>query len=462
MTRGTRTMRPRPERGNDDCDSKYERFRRRLLLPPLASSSTPGDLGLNLGVDDLVGVGTSALEVASSNRRSYHRARMRLGPMLELIARSFRRGEEDDDGAAGGGITPRSSAKTTAVSSPPSSIADVGCDHGMLALSLACMSLAASTRRRRRRRPRAAAADDDDGDDAIGGGPSLFYARVVGTDLSPIALGNGALVSRGKVEGAMASTRARRRRADAATAVGGAATVRSVPHGDVEGDVDGDVDCDGRPSSPSLPVEFRVGRGLDPLCPGEADAVVLAGMGAQTMLEICLGPPASPPDATTPPPPPLPVDRVRTVRIFLQPTNSRPQHMVMLYERMQGSGDWSLEGETIACSGGRWYVNSLFERRRRRDDDGDDYLGVGGSSSSSSSSGGGGSFRFPGHFLVRDASADGSGAYDSYVRHHLRWLREDCERPKYSLDDEDRRWLEYMSSAEENDKWKCLASWFGG
>ena len=31
-------------------------------------------------------------------------------------------------------------------------------------------------------------------------------------------------------------------RFDAATAVGGAATVRAVPHGDGEGDVDGDVD----------------------------------------------------------------------------------------------------------------------------------------------------------------------------------------------------------------------------
>jgi len=225
---------------------------------------------------------------------------------------------------------------------------------------------------------------------------------------------------------------------------------------------DGDGDGDGRPLPPSLPVEFCFRRGLDPLCPGEADAVVLAGMGAQTMLEILLGPPSSTPDAVTPPLP-LPVDRVRTARVFLQPTNSRPQHMVMLYERMQGSGDWSLEGETIACSGGRWYVNSLFERRRRRDGDGDgdDDLG-GGESSSSSPPGGGDSFRFPGHFLVRVASADGGGAYDSYVRHHLRWLREDWERPKYLLDDEDRRWLEYMSSAEENDKWKGLASWFGG
>ena len=51
-------------------------------------------------------------------------------------------------------------------------------------------------------------------------------------------------------------------------------------------------------------------------------------------------------------------------------------------------------------------------------------------------------------------------AYDSYVKHHLCWLKEDFERPKCVLEDEDKRWLEYIQSAEENVKWKVLATWY--
>ena len=58
-----------------------------------------------------------------------------------------------------------------------------------------------------------------------------------------------------------------------------------------------------------------------------------------------------------------PVDRVRTSRVYLQPANSRPRHMIAMYERMQGSRSWTLGDETIARSGGRWYINSLFEWR---------------------------------------------------------------------------------------------------
>jgi hypothetical protein len=211
-------------------------------------------------------------------------------------------------------------------------------------------------------------------------------------------------------------------------------------------------------STSLLPVGFRVGRGLDPLDPGEADAIVIAGMGAQTMLEILFGNATTTTittntntnkecaideyvDAVAIPASPVPVDRVMTSRVYLQPTNSRPQHMMMLYERMQDSRVWSLEGETIAHSGGRWYINSCFERRRGDDD----------------------SFRYPGHFLVRDDSyrRDG-GAYDAYVRHHLRWLGGDYERPRYRLEEEDGRWLGYIDNAKENDKWRGLASWFRG
>ena len=67
------------------------------------------------------------------------------------------------------------------------------------------------------------------------------------------------------------------------------------------------------------------------------------------------------------------------------------------------------------------------------------------------------SFHFPGHCLVNDSDYH---AYDAYVKHHLQWLKEVYERSKGVLEKEDGRWLEYILSTEENDRWKSLASWF--
>jgi tRNA A22 N-methylase len=190
-----------------------------------------------------------------------------------------------------------------------------------------------------------------------------------------------------------------------------------------------------------LPIEFRVGCGLEPLQPGEADAIVLAGMGHLTMLEVLFGKQVDDGDQhqhNLDADNIRPVDRIHAKRIFLQPTNCRPQHMIELYDRMHGSGDWDLNGETIACVGGRYYINSYFERKQSGDP----------------------TSRFPGHFMSGD-TLDQSRVYDSYVKHHLQWLKEDYERPKYMLEEEDRRWLEYISEAQENkDRWKNLVSWY--
>ena len=114
---------------------------------------------------------------------------------------------------------------------------------------------------------------------------------------------------------------------------------------------------------------------------------------------------------------------------------------MILYEKLQQSSEWVLRDETISYLGGRWYINTYFERCNREVADKN-------------------LFRFPGHFLVNDTEEE-RDAYDSYVKHHLRWLKEDFERPKCVLEDEDKRWLEYIQSAEENAQWKDLASWHG-
>ena len=357
--------------------NRYERFRqcltslsRETLDAPSSFDHDPPNSTYLVDV-----VGKHAMEVVSSNRRSFNRTWKRMKPLLELTVFAC------DGKSDGNNVVPNKSG------SKISSIADVGCDHGILSLSLACIAWAACQR-------------DANKETILCDGMNRnieTFSRVTGTDVSPMALENGGLVSLKKMMDTM------------------------IPIYD-----------SGEP--PSLPIEFRVGSGLEPLAAGEADAIVLAGMGVHTQLDILFGNDEGMISSDHP----VPVDRVQAQQIFLQPTNSRPQHMIILYDRLQKSGEWVLRDESIAFVGGRWYVNSFFDRRR-----GDQHeLGD--------------SFRSPGHFLVHSDN----GSYDSYVEHHLRWLKEDYERPRGLLEDEDRRWLEYILSSEEHGKWKSHASWY--
>ena len=374
--------------------NRYERFRRLLLSMTTDEASTlphpnaqDSSGFLHEETPNLIDVGKHAFEVISSNRRSFNRSWNRLKPLLELILQSCRDVEVDDNDE-----TCLQKANTI------SSIVDVGCDHGLLALSLACMSWVVSQQQLRH---------NTDGCDAIIKPDDFVFARVIGTDLSSLAMENGGMVSYQKLIDAMITQQ-----------------------------------------QLSLPIEFRVGCGLEPLQPGEADAIVLAGMGHQTMLEVLFGQQVDDGDQqqhNLDTDDIRPVDRIHAKRIFLQPTNSRPQHMIELYDRVHESGDWDLKGETIACVGGRYYINAYFERKRNTN-----HILLGDTP-----------FRFPGQFLGR-GNLDQSRVYDSYVKHHIQWLKEDYERPKYMLEEEDRRWLEYISEAEENrDRWKSLVSWYG-
>ncbi|KAL7524919.1 hypothetical protein ACHAXR_000778 [Thalassiosira sp. AJA248-18] len=277
-----------------------------------------------------------------------------------------------------------------------SSIADIGCDHGILSLSLACMAWVVSQQENTNKE------NQPDGNRTF-----HFFSHVIGADLSRTALENGGLVSLEKMKDAMIPR------------------IRS----------DDNYDATVSTSESSLPIEFRVGFGLEPLQTGEADAIVLAGMGVHTMLEILLRTSSGDMPETAP------VECVQTQQVFLQPTNSRPQHMIILYDKIQASG-WVLRDERIAFVGGRWYICAFFERcsensRLEAED----------------------SCHFPGHFLAQKV-ADDDDAYDTYVQHHLHWLKQDYDQPKCLLADEDRRWLNYIVSSDENWRWKSLASWF--
>lgn len=283
------------------------------------------------------------------------------------------------------------------------SVADVGCDHGIVSLSLACMALASEKGGKIWKWApdgRFGNDDDDEGDDDVRRG-GVKFSRVVGSDVSAQALENGALVSLEKVRAALPEEY--RNRAE-----------------------DGDHILSGSPLR--LPVDFRVGDGLQGLRPGDADGIILAGMGAKLMSDILFGPDndkttreetlSSPSVASSS----AKLDELGTQYIFVQPTNSRPSNLISLYDRLQLTGDWELMGESIAFLDGRWYINSAFERSGNSTDE----------------------LRLPGHYLSP------CNEYSEYVKHHTSWLAQKMQLKGGLLEEEDARWIRYLSSDSDN------------
>ena len=357
--------------------NKYDRFRQEIIPAINLDNTSCSDDPISYKTN-LINVGKRSIEVISPNRRSFNRTWKRMKPMIDIVLTSCIESKEDDNDTA---------KQIDDSDRRISSLADVGCDHGMLGISLSCISWVTQQQHYINLEDEENQSHNDDRCKSVSNGISFFPpTRIFGTDLSSIALKNGGLVSLKKINEAL------------------------LPLSSFDDD---------------LPINFHVGDGLKPLQKGEADAIILAGMGVETMWTILKGN----------------VDRVQTKRIFVQPTNSRPQHLILLYEKLQQSSEWVLRDETISYLGGRWYINAYFEKGCIQGDNDN-------------------SFCFPGHFLVQSGTEEDIDAYDSYVKHHLRWLKEDFERPKCVLEDEDKRWLKYIQSSQENVKWKDLASWY--
>jgi len=155
------------------------------------------------------------------------------------------------------------------------SIADVGCDHGLLATGLALTG---------------------------------NYSQVLGVDLSSNAL-----------EGA---------------------------HSLLE-----NLQCHDPTGQLSDNLSFRVSNGLENVDAGEADAICIAGMGVNTMLKILQAPSRERPYW---------ID-LKSETLVLQPTNSKPKNLLLLYDYLQESG-WSLQEERIEYLSRRWYLTSRFVR----------------------------------------------------------------------------------------------------
>lgn len=347
--------------------NRYDRFRECVRV------AATNNLVFNKA--EPMSVAKCAMEITSSNRRSFNRTWERMEPLIQLILLPCKKKER------------------------MRSIADVGCDHGMLALSLACIAWVNQSRRD----------IENKENDPIDCNKFLF-SRVFGTDLSSQALENGGIASLKQVNVALSK-------------IGAVKSSKSL----------------------ELPIQFRIGNGLNVLQPDEADAVVIAGMGVHTMLDIILGDTVGMsfghPSGVHPgvsvglKETQAPIDMVQSKFLFLQPTNSRPQHLVILYDGLQKKLGWQLCDETVAFVGGRWYISSYF---CRNDDSKRDTMGL---------------YLFPGHYLLHNE------IFDKYVRHHLQWLKQDYQARGSPLAEEDIRWVKHISSLKDKDEWRRLTAW---
>ena len=172
-----------------------------------------------------------------------------------------------------------------------------------------------------------------------------------------------------------------------------------------------------------IPVEFYLSNGLEHV--KQADAVCIAGMGVHTILKIL-----EHSSKQNELPMMLDLDRIGCQQLLLQPTNSRPRHLIQLYDKLQGSG-WRLADERIEKLSSRWYISSCFVQSK---EDPDREVALPLSKVSS--------------ILANESppSATTSGStlrvYEEYLQHHLHWIHQDASKARtQTIDEADRRWL---------------------
>jgi tRNA A22 N-methylase len=159
-----------------------------------------------------------------------------------------------------------------------------------------------------------------------------------------------------------------------------------------------------------LPVEFRCGDGLTVLQAKEADAVCIAGVGVNTILDVLK---VSDSDRFL-------LDKLDCQHIIVQPTNSRPRHLMRLYYSLVEIG-WEPQAERIAHVSSRWYMTTLFSRNNNsKERTARAYL--------------------PGELLVSFDTPDQKIPLE-WICHHSSWIRRD-RLAAGQLGKQEARWLE--------------------
>jgi tRNA A22 N-methylase len=161
-------------------------------------------------------------------------------------------------------------------------------------------------------------------------------------------------------------------------------------------------------------IEFRVGNGLSAVKNGEADAVCIAGMGVHTMIRIIQASKDGVSDAA----------RVGCQQLLLQPTNTRPRNLIMLYDFLQEAG-WRVAEERIEKLSSRWYISTSFIKGDLLQNAGEEYNVA----------------HLPCLKLLElDGSNPMRAVFDDYKRHQIDWIKDDAKASSIMFED-DKRWL---------------------
>jgi len=162
-------------------------------------------------------------------------------------------------------------------------------------------------------------------------------------------------------------------------------------------------------------VEFLLGNGLTAL-PDDTinvDIVCIAGMGRESMIQILK---------------PAQLDRLACRALLLQPTNSKPKHLMELYDTLYIMG-WKLQDERIEYQSGRWYLSVAFVRSLERSTSPDNMNET----------------PLPGSILhsrrLLSLEDTTTTYFPDYVQHHVRWLQNDLKK-RGTLNENESRWLQ--------------------
>ena len=104
------------------------------------------------------------------------------------------------------------------------------------------------------------------------------------------------------------------------------------------------------------------------------------------------------------------LDDLGCQRLILQPTNTRPRHLIRLYDTLRDMG-WTVTDERIEYLSSRWYLSSCFVRQRH------DQSVVAGDN-------------LPGALLASTTTTpvEMHHQFLDWVSHNCRWIRQDLEK----------------------------------
>ena len=176
-------------------------------------------------------------------------------------------------------------------------------------------------------------------------------------------------------------------------------------------------------------LDFRYSDGLQHLEPGEADTICIAGMGPNTMAKILMDdrPLSSTSTSICDGIIERHLDRLECQEIVVQPTNSRPRLLMLLYDGLQDSG-WVLKDERIEKLSSRFYLTSSFIRSLKPKKSIHD----------------GKKIALPGSILdsnTHHCYRKENEVWNEYMNHHIQWIKKDSAAASGMISDEDRRWL---------------------